>query len=88
MNPKLSIFFLAFLPQFIPGTADNALGNMLVLGVVFMLMTFAVFMVYGLLSGAFSAVIVKSEKASVRIQKLFATSFAALGLKLALSERV
>lgn len=88
LNPKLSIFFLAFLPQFIPGTAADALAKMLVLGLVFMLMTLAVFILYGVLSGAFSTVIMRSEKASVSIQKLFATSFAALGLKLALSERV
>ncbi|KEA64160.1 RhtB family transporter [Marinobacterium lacunae] len=88
LNPKLSIFFLAFLPQFIPETTDSVLGNMLVLGLVFMLMTFAVFIVYGFLSGTFSAFIMRSEKASVAIQKFFATSFAALGLKLALSERV
>ena len=87
LNPKLSIFFLAFLPQFIPNTTESVLGSMFLLGAVFMLMTFAVFIVYGFLSGCFSAFIIKSEKASIRIQKLFASSFAALGLKLALSER-
>jgi threonine/homoserine/homoserine lactone efflux protein len=87
LNPKLSIFFLAFLPQFIPNTTESVLGSMFLLGAVFMLMTFAVFIVYGFLSGSFSAFIIKSEKASIRIQKLFASSFAALGLKLALSER-
>lgn len=88
LNPKLSIFFLAFLPQFIPDTAGSALASMLILGAIFMLMTFAVFLFYGFLSGTFSAIIVKSEKASVAIQKFFATSFAALGLKLAFSDRV
>ncbi|ASP40705.1 lysine transporter LysE [Bacterioplanes sanyensis] len=92
LNPKLSIFFLAFLPQFIPqpipGAAEGALGSMFTLGVVFMAMTCSVFIVYGFLSGSFSAFIIKSEKASVAIQKLFATSFAALGIRLAFSERV
>lgn len=83
LNPKLSIFFLAFLPQFIPSTSENVFTSMLTLGFVFMLMTFAIFIVYGFLSGAISTFIVKSEKASVIIQKFFATSFAALGLKLA-----
>lgn len=87
LNPKLSIFFLAFLPQFIPSTVDSVFISMLVLGFVFMLMTFVVFVVYGFLSGSFSEFIVSSEKASVVVQKFFATSFAALGLKLALSER-
>ncbi|MBB3232036.1 LysE family translocator [Halomonas stenophila] len=88
LNPKLSIFFLAFLPQFIPSTVDSVLISMLALGLVFMFMTFAVFIVYGFLSGSFSEFIVKSKKSSIAIQKIFATSFAALGLKLAFSERV
>lgn len=88
LNPKLSIFFLAFLPQFIPSTIDNVLVSMMVLGLVFMLMTFAVFVVYGLLSGSFRDFIVKSRRASTAIQRIFATSFAALGLKLALSDQV
>ena len=87
LNPKLSIFFLAFLPQFIPSSTDGVLLHMLVLGSVFMLMTFAVFIVYGVLSSRFSQFIVNSEKASMAIQKLFAASFAGLGLKLAFSER-
>ncbi|SES36120.1 Threonine/homoserine/homoserine lactone efflux protein [Vreelandella subterranea] len=88
LNPKLSIFFLAFLPQFIPSTVDSVLVSMMVLGLVFMLMTFAVFIAYGFLSGSFSAFVVKSKRASSAMQRVFATSFAALGLKLAFSERV
>ncbi len=88
LNPKLSIFFLAFIPQFIPSNVHSVLNSMLLLGAVFMLMTFVVFVIYGFLSGLFSAYILKSEKASIFIQRFFATSFAALGLKLAFSERV
>lgn len=88
LNPKLSIFFLAFLPQFIPADTDNAFLQMLTLGGVFMFMTFVVFIAYGFLSGSFSEFIVNSKKASMAIQKVFAASFAALGLKLAFSERV
>ena len=88
LNPKLSIFFLAFLPQFVPGAAENALNSMLLLGAVFMLMTFVIFVLYGFLSSLFAAYIMKSDRAGVVIQRIFATSFAALGFKLALSERV
>ncbi|MEM7208865.1 MAG: LysE family translocator [Pseudomonadota bacterium] len=88
LNPKLSIFFLAFLPQFIPATADKALLSMLILGGTFMLMTFAVFIVYGFLSGSFSQLISNSQIASSAIKKLFGASFALLGIKLAFSDRV
>ncbi len=86
LNPKLSIFFLAFIPQFIPSNTESVLFHMLILGGVFMLMTFAVFVVYGFLSASFSRFIVNSKKATIAIQKLFAASFAGLGLKLAFSE--
>jgi len=87
LNPKLSIFFLAFLPQFVPSNAAQPLFNMLVLGFVFMLMTFVVFIIYGFMAGSFSDFVIRSKKVSSMIQKVFAGSFAALGVKLAFSER-
>jgi threonine/homoserine/homoserine lactone efflux protein len=87
LNPKLSIFFLAYLPQFISSKSEQPLLGMLLLGGVFMLMTFGVFTVYGFVSSIFSELLVHSKKVSTAIQKIFAGSFAALGLKLAFSER-
>ena len=88
LNPKLSIFFLAFLPQFVSPNASQPLVEMLSLGIVFMLMTLGVFTIYGTLASLFSQFVLHSEKVSLAIQKIFAGSFAALGLKLAFSERV
>jgi len=87
LNPKLSIFFLAFLPQFVPPQAESPLINLLVLGGIFMVMTFFVFVLYGLLANRLSGYVVTSPTAIKYVQRSFASAFALLGAKLALSER-
>ncbi|MEZ9525128.1 LysE family translocator [Enterovibrio norvegicus] len=87
LNPKLTIFFLAFLPQFVPASVANPGLNMLVLGAIFMAMTFVVFLAYGLLATSIRHLVIHSEKKMDWMQRIFAGSFAALGLKLALTER-
>ena len=87
LNPKLSVFFLAFLPQFVPAQAESPLINMLVLGVVFMVMTLLVFILYGLLANSVSTYIVNSPKMMKYVQRTFSATFAMLGAKLAFAER-
>jgi threonine/homoserine/homoserine lactone efflux protein len=87
LNPKLSIFFLAFLPQFVSPDAAAPLQQMLVLSAVFMAMTFAVFVVYGLLANAFRKAVIESPRVQAWLRRTFAGAFAALGVNLALSER-
>jgi threonine/homoserine/homoserine lactone efflux protein len=87
LNPKLSIFFLAFLPQFIAADEAHPLARMLELSVIFMLMTFAVFAVYGLFAAAVRDRVISRPKVLAWLRRSFAAGFAALGARLALSER-
>lgn len=87
LNPKLSIFFLAFLPQFVSGRSNGALPQMLFLSAVFMLMTLVVFVGYGLLANQVRHFVANSPSIIQCAQKTFAGLFIALGIKLALTER-
>jgi threonine/homoserine/homoserine lactone efflux protein len=87
LNPKLTIFFLAFLPQFIDGGAPSALLHLMVLSGVFMAMTFAVFVAYGLLANAFRRRVIESPRVQAWLRRGFASAFAGLGVQLAFTER-
>jgi threonine/homoserine/homoserine lactone efflux protein len=87
LNPKLSIFFLAFLPQFMTLDESRPVARMLELSVAFMAMTFAVFVVYGLFAASVRDRIVTRPKVMTWLRRAFAGGFAALGLRLALAER-
>ncbi len=87
LNPKLSIFFLAFLPQFIRADEGHPLLRMLELSGAFMAMTFAVFVVYGLFAAFVRDRIVTRPKAMTWLRRAFAGTFAALGARLAFAER-
>lgn len=83
LNPKLSIFFLALLPPFLSGNAATAGQEMLVLGAVFMALTFGVFVAYGVFAAAARDLILSSERAMRWLNRTFAAMFAGLGLRLA-----
>ena len=86
LNPKLSIFFLAFLPQFVqPGTTEP-LVQLLVLSATFMVMTFVVFVIYGFLAHAFRRTVIESPQIQAWLRRGFAACFFGLGTRLALSE--
>jgi threonine/homoserine/homoserine lactone efflux protein len=87
LNPKLSIFFLAFLPQFIAADETYPLARMLELSGAFMAMTFAVFVLYGLFAAGVRDRVVTRPKVMAWLRRGFAAGFAALGAKLALAER-
>lgn len=87
LNPKLSIFFLAFLPLFVSPTTSSPMFEMLVLSVVFMTMTLIVFILYGISSNIVRKHVVNSPKIIVWLQRSFAAIFVALGIKLAVAEQ-
>lgn len=86
LNPKLSIFFLAFLPLFVSPAGSSPLLQLLMLSGIFMLMTLVIFIIYGLTAHYFRRYIVGSPVVTSRLQKSFAVVFAALGIKLAVIE--
>ena len=87
LNPKLSIFFVAFLPQFIAADAAHPLGAMLELSAVFMAMTFVVFALYGVFAAAMRDHVVSRPAVMAWMRRSFAAAFVALGARLALTER-
>lgn len=87
LNPKLSLFFLAFLPQFVPAAAVNPTLDMLVLALVFMALTFVVFIGYGLFAAATRSYLAAKPQAMTWLRRSFAGAFGLLGLRLAFADR-
>ncbi|GAB4538525.1 MAG: LysE family translocator [Roseibium sp.] len=87
LNPKLTVFFLAFLPQFVSPAAASPTLDMLLLGAVFMAMTFAVFVVYGLFASLVGERVLKSERVMLWLRRSVAAAFAGFGLRLAVAEQ-
>lgn len=83
LNPKLSIFFLALLPPFLSGQAATATREMIMLGGVFMAMTFAVFCIYGMFAASVRNWFLASDRAMTWMNRGFAAVFGGLAVKLA-----
>jgi threonine/homoserine/homoserine lactone efflux protein len=87
LNPKLSIFFLAFLSQFVQANDPDTLARMVGLSVVFMLLTFIVFVGYGLGAAALRRHVLGRPRVVTWMRRAFAGAFVALGARLALADR-
>ena len=87
LNPKLTIFFLAFLPQFVQPGSPEPLSQLLLLSATFMAMTFIIFVIYGFLAHAFRMAVIESPRVQIWLRRGFAAAFASLGANLALTEK-
>jgi threonine/homoserine/homoserine lactone efflux protein len=87
LNPKLTIFFFAFLPQFVPSSEPHGLLRMLELSAVFMLATFVVFAAYGVTAAGVRNHVISRPRVMMWLRRVFAGSFVALGARLAFTSR-
>ena len=87
LNPKLSVFFLAFLPQFVPAGVADPTPTLVGLALVFMAITFAVFAIYGACAAAARDYVISRPTVLRWLRRSFAAAFVLLGVRLALAER-
>ena len=87
LNPKLTIFFFAFLPQFVSARDPNALVRIVELSAVFMLLTLVIFVGYGSFAAAIRKHVISRPQVLTWMRRVFAGAFVALGARLAFADR-
>jgi threonine/homoserine/homoserine lactone efflux protein len=87
LNPKLTIFFFAFLPQFVSSGEAHASLRMLELSAVFMLVTFAIFALYGVFAAAVREHVIARPRVVTAMRRVFGGAFVALAGRLAFTDR-
>jgi threonine/homoserine/homoserine lactone efflux protein len=87
LNPKVTLFFIVFLPQFVsPHGGQSVMLQMFELGGVFMLQTVAVFSVFGVAAGMIGAYLKRRPRVGVWLDRLAGATFIALGIRVALKD--
>lgn len=87
LNPKLSLFFMAFLPQFVPADVANPTPVLILLAGIFMVLTFVIFVGYGAFASLARDFVISRPGVLKWLRRIFAGTFGLLGLKLAMAER-
>lgn len=87
LNPKLTIFFFAFLPQFVPAGDPNGTWSMIGLSAVFMLVTFVVFALYGAFAATMRQRVITRPRVMTWLRRTFAATYVLLAGRLALESR-
>ncbi|APR34509.1 LysE family translocator [Paraburkholderia sp. SOS3] len=87
LNPKVTLFFIVFLPQFVnPHGVQNVTVQMLELGALFMLQTVAVFSLFGVCAGTIGNWLKRRPRAGVWLDRIAGATFIAIGLRVALRD--